>query len=187
MAGGIGALLSFGVLYLFIRNTKATLLVVASVPFSICITLAIMYFLGYTLNVLSMMGLLLAVGMLVDNSVVITESIAAQHQLTPDQPKIKNILQGVNKVSLAVMTGTLTTMIVFLPNIIGEKVQLTVFLEHVAIAICISLGASLLIAKTLLPLLLSKMSLDDLVNKKAKEKNKVSKMGLAYKNSLTWY
>ena len=187
-AGGIGALLSFGVLYLFIRNTTATLLVVASVPFSICIALAIMYLLGYSLNVLSMMGLLLAVGMLVDNSVVITESISAQHQKNPSlnkKDKIKNILQGVDKVSLAVMAGTLTTMIVFLPNIIGEKVQLTVFLEHVAIAICISLAASLLIAKTLLPLLLSKISLDKLSNTKARTK-KNNRFQDRYKSSLTW-
>ncbi|MGL1957947.1 MAG: efflux RND transporter permease subunit [Colwellia sp.] len=198
MAGAIGALLSFGVLYLFIRNTTATLLVVASVPFSICITLAIMYLLGYSLNVLSMMGLLLAVGMLVDNSVVITESISAQHQKSPDQTNVQNILQGVNKVSLAVMTGTLTTMIVFLPNIIGEKVQLTVFLEHVAIAICISLAASLLIAKTLLPLLLSKISLDSLIKKAKPAKTgktsqsirqpttQVSRLNQGYKTSLTW-
>lgn len=189
-AGGIGALLSFAVLYLFMRNTTATLLVVASVPFSICITLAIMYLLGYSLNVLSMMGLLLAVGMLVDNSVVITESISAQHQKSPSlnkKDKIKNILQGVDKVSLAVMTGTLTTMIVFLPNIIGEKVQLTVFLEHVAIAICISLAASLLIAKTLLPLLLSKISLDKLSNTQAKEGRAANnRFQERYKSSLTW-
>ena len=188
-AGAIGALLSFAVLYLFMRNTTATLLVVASVPFSICIALAVMYLLGYSLNVLSMMGLLLAVGMLVDNSVVITESISAQHQKTPNETKIKNILQGVNKVSLAVMTGTLTTMIVFLPNIIGEKVQLTVFLEHVAIAICISLAASLLIAKTLLPLLLSKISLAKLSNTKTSsnvDKKQNSRFQMRYKNSLTW-
>ena len=188
-AGAIGALLSFGVLYLFIRNTTATLLVVASVPFSICITLAIMYLLGYSLNILSMMGLLLAVGMLVDNSVVITESISAQHQKSPSMTtsgKVQNILQGVDKVSLAVMTGTLTTMIVFLPNIIGEKVQLTIFLEHVAIAICISLVASLLIAKTLLPLLLSKISLDKLTNTQNKAKYKPSRLQAKYKTSLTW-
>ncbi len=187
-AGGIGALLSFAVLYLFMRNTTATLLVVASVPFSICITLAIMYLLGYSLNVLSMMGLLLAVGMLVDNSVVITESISAQHQKTPHKTKIQNILKGVDKVSLAVMTGTLTTMIVFLPNIIGEKVQLTVFLEHVAIAICISLAASLLIAKTLLPLLLSKISLDKLSNNKkhGHDKKQNNRLQARYKHSLTW-
>lgn len=186
-AGGIGALLSFIVLYLFIRNTTATLLVVASVPFSICITLAVMYLLGYSLNILSMMGLLLAVGMLVDNSVVITESISAQHKKNPKGDKIENIQKGVNKVSLAVMIGTLTTMIVFLPNIIGEKVQLTVFLEHVAIAICISLAASLLIAKTLLPLLLSKISLDKLSNTKSAQNNdKPSRLQSKYKSGLTW-
>ena len=183
-AGGIGALLSFSVLYLFMRNTTATLLVVASVPFSICITLAVMFLLGYSLNVLSMMGLLLAVGMLVDNSVVITESIAAQHHKTPKQDKIKNILQGVDKVSLAVMAGTLTTMIVFLPNIIGEKVELTIFLEHVAIAICISLAASLLIAKTLLPLLLSRISLDSLQEKSTTAQP--SRLSTGYKKSLRW-
>ncbi len=198
MAGAIGAALSFIVLFLFLRNTTATMLVVASVPFSICITLAVMYFLGYSLNILSMMGLLLAVGMLVDNSVVITESIAAEHRANPTstkQEKIKNILQGVDKVSLAVMTGTLTTMIVFLPNIIGEKVQLTVFLEHVAIAICISLAASLLIAKTLLPLLLSKMPIENLIGKveeasdkqvEAVSEPKEKGARQRYKKSLSW-
>lgn len=191
MAGSIGAVLSFIVLFLFLRNTTATVLVVASVPFSICITLAVMYFLGYSLNILSMMGLLLAVGMLVDNSVVITESIAAEHRNNPastKQEKINNILNGVDKVSLAVMTGTLTTMIVFLPNIIGEKVQLTVFLEHVAIAICISLAASLLIAKTLLPLCLSKMPLASLAATPTKNSTKtVSKnSSMRYEKSLSW-
>ena len=207
MAGAIGAALSFIVLFLFLRNTTATVLVVASVPFSICITLAVMYFLGYSLNILSMMGLLLAVGMLVDNSVVITESIAAEHRNNPastKQEKIKNILAGVDKVSLAVMTGTLTTMIVFLPNIIGEKVELTVFLEHVAIAICISLAASLLIAKTLLPLCLSRMPLESLTAKSSQNKAKkladpatdkelnkkdrdtTQKGSARYKKSLAW-
>ncbi len=199
-AGAIGAVLSFIVLFLFLRNTTATLLVVASVPFSICITLAVMYFLGYSLNILSMMGLLLAVGMLVDNSVVITESIAAEHSKNPgvsQKAKINNILQGVNKVSLAVMAGTVTTMIVFLPNIVGQKVELTVFLEHVAIAICISLAASLFIAKTLLPLLLSKISLDSLVAKKNQthansidskqdDTPNLSKGVKLYKKTLAW-
>lgn len=154
-AGAIGALLSFIVLYLFLRNIVTTLVVVVSVPFSICITLAVMYLLGYSLNILSMMGLLLAVGMLVDNSVVVTESVMQQQHL--GKRGNDAVLSGVNKVGLAVFTGTVTTMIVFLPNIVGEKMQLTVFLEHVAIAICISLAASLLIAKTLLPLLLTKL------------------------------
>ena len=155
-AGLLGALLSILVLYGFLRNLKTTLIVVLSVPFSICITLGCMYFMGYTINILSMMGLMLAVGMLVDNAVVVTESI--QQERKHHSNAVEATKAGVGKVSLAVIAGTTTTAIVFLPNIVGVKVNLTIFLEHVAIAICISLFASLLIAQTLIPLLTSKLS-----------------------------
>ncbi|MCL1057995.1 efflux RND transporter permease subunit [Shewanella gelidimarina] len=188
-AGLIGALLSFVVLYLFIRNLKMTLVIVSSVPIAICMTLAAMYLLGYSLNILSMMGLLLAVGMLIDNAVVVTESVLQEKQLQKiaegaSQQASKNdnssVLNGVDKVSLAVLAGTLTTAIVFLPNIFGVKVELTIFLEHVAIAICISLAASLLVAKTLLPLMLSKMEFD------LPEKVHESKLQQRYLKSLNW-
>lgn len=177
-AGLIGSMLSIFVLYLFIRNFRTTLLVSASVPFAICMTLGVMYLLGYSLNILSMMGLMLAIGMLVDNAVVVTESIIQEKQ------NYKNAKQativGVNKVSLAVLSGTLTTVIVFLPNIVGEKVQLTIFLEHVAIAICIALFASLLIAQTLIPSLATRI---DLKITQAKKESKISKW---YRKTLGW-
>lgn len=154
-AGLLGSLLSLIVLYAFLRNLSSTLLVVLSVPFSICITLGCMYFMGYSINILSMMGLMLAVGMLVDNAVVVTESITQEKQNIADP--IAATKAGVAKVSLAVIAGTVTTAIVFLPNIVGAKVNVTVFLEHVAIAICISLFASLLISQTLIPLLSTKI------------------------------
>ncbi|WP_416308584.1 efflux RND transporter permease subunit [Neptunicella sp. SCSIO 80796] len=154
-AGLIGALLSIMVLYAFLRQFTTTMIVVLSVPFSICITLACMYFMGYTLNILSMMGLMLAVGMLVDNAVVVTESIFQEKEHTADP--VAATKAGVSKVSMAVIAGTATTAIVFLPNIVGKKIDLTIFLEHVAIAICISLFASLLIAQTLIPLLAAKI------------------------------
>ena len=154
-AGLLGALLSVGVLYLFLRQLSTTLIVVLSVPFAICITLGLMYVMGYSLNILSLMGLMLAVGMLVDNAVVVTESIFQERANTDDPQTASKI--GVGKVSLAVIAGTTTTAIVFLPNIVGVKIDVTVFLEHVAIAICISLFASLLIAQTLIPLLASKV------------------------------
>ncbi|GIU48481.1 acriflavin resistance protein [Shewanella sairae] len=192
-AGLIGALLSFVVLYLFLRDLKMTLVIVSSVPISICMTLAAMYFLGYSLNILSMMGLLLAVGMLIDNAVVVTESVLQEKQANRDNTsdatatyspnqgiKSSAILRGVDKVSLAVLAGTLTTAIVFLPNIFGVKVELTIFLEHVAIAICISLAASLLVAKTLLPLMLSKLSF------KVKPVAKKSRLQTGYQTSLNW-
>ena len=185
-AGLIGALLSFVVLYLFLRDLKMTLVIVSSVPIAICMTLAAMYFLGYSLNILSMMGLLLAVGMLIDNAVVVTESVLQEKQAETTGSNVTQaikssaILRGVDKVSLAVLAGTLTTAIVFLPNIFGVKVELTIFLEHVAIAICISLAASLLVAKTLLPLMLSKL------NFSAKPKTRSSRLQTRYQKSLDW-
>lgn len=148
LAGLLGALLSIIVLYAYLRQLVTTLIVVTSVPVAIFLTLGVMYLLGYSLNILSMMGLMLAIGMLVDNAVVVTESIQQEG----------DALEGVNKVALAVIAGTLTTAIVFLPTIFGAKVEITVMLEHVAIAICISLLASLLVSQTLIPLLASKLS-----------------------------
>ncbi|CAM4142004.1 efflux RND transporter permease subunit [Shewanella aquimarina] len=179
-AGLIGALLSFAVLYLFLRNLKMTLVVVSSVPISLCMTLAGMYFLGYSLNILSMMGLLLAVGMLIDNAVVVSESVLQEKQHQGKASTSEAVLTGVNKVALAVLAGTLTTAIVFLPNIFGVKVELTIFLEHVAIAICISLAASLLVAKTLIPLMLTKLHFDIDTNPKQ------SKLESFYERSLAW-
>ena len=177
-AGLVGALLSVIVLYFFLRQFRATMIVVLSVPFSICITLGAMYFFGYTLNILSMMGLLLAVGMLVDNSVVVTESIYHERESNSDVKQAT--LAGVSKVSLAMIAGTATTMIVFLPNIIGQKIDVTVFLEHVAIAICISLFASLLIAQTLIPLLSTRLKT------KPVKQNAPSKWIMRYKRMVEW-
>lgn len=180
LSGLVGALLSFVVLYLFLRNLKMTLVVVSSVPISIGMTLAAMYLLGYSLNILSMMGLLLAIGMLIDNAVVVTESVLQEKQGKLPKDNQTSVITGVDKVALAVLAGTLTTAIVFLPNIFGVKVELTIFLEHVAISICISLAASLLVAKTLIPLMLTKFHFDIAPQK---ETNKLQNF---YKKSLNW-
>lgn len=179
-AGLLGAALSLIVLYAFLRNIPMTLIVVLSVPFSIFITLGLMYVMGYSLNILSMMGLMLAVGMLVDNAVVITESIFHEKDNGADDETATKA--GVSKVSLAVIAGTITTAIVFLPNIVGKKIDVTVFLEHVAIAIIISLFASLLIAQTLIPLLTSKIK-----HTPTKKRDKgPSKIYRFYEKSLNW-
>lgn len=178
-AGLLGALLSILVLYGFLRHFPSTMIVVLSVPFSICITLGFMFFFGYSINILSLMGLMLAVGMLVDNAVVVTESIyqeKGKHGNAEEDTKA-----GVSKVSLAVIAGTATTAIVFLPNIVGTKVNVTVFLEHVAIAICISLFASLLIAQTLIPLLTTKIK-----PPKAPKVKKPNKIKIQYERFLRW-
>lgn len=180
-AGGFGALLSIIVLYLFLRDWRTTLIIVVSVPIAICLTLGAMYLLGYSLNILSMMGLMLAIGMLIDNAVVVTESIQQEQQATGKVQDKETVIAGTSRVSLAIIAGTLTTAIVFLPNIFGETDQITIFLEHVAIAICISLLASLLIAQTLIPLLLSKIKL-----RVSSEPAKPGLFKRGYLSSLRW-
>jgi hydrophobic/amphiphilic exporter-1 (mainly G- bacteria), HAE1 family len=155
-AGLVGALLAIIVLYLFLRQVSTTLIVTASVPFSLMITLGALYFAGLTLNILSMMGLMLAVGMLVDNAVVVTESIFRHRSERPDEP-VAATLAGVREVGLAVIAGTATTVIVFLPIMFGTKTDITVFLTHVAVTIIVALLASLLIAQTLVPMLASRV------------------------------
>jgi HAE1 family hydrophobic/amphiphilic exporter-1 len=153
-SGLIGGCLAVFVLFFFLRRFSTTFIVALAVPLSLLITLTFMYFLGVTLNILSMMGLMLAVGMLVDNAVVVTESIHRHQTLDPKSKT--TITTGVSEVSLAITAGTLTTAIVFLPNIVSANDNISIYLKHVAITICIALGVSLLLAQTIVPLLASK-------------------------------
>jgi HAE1 family hydrophobic/amphiphilic exporter-1 len=155
-AGLIGACLSFFMLLLFLRHLPTTAIVSLAVPASLLVTLAAMYFLGLSLNILTMMGMLLAIGMLVDNSVVITESIFRHRQLRPGHP-VEATIAGVKEVGVATLAGTFSTIIVFLPLVFGEKNQMSIFLVHVAVPIVVAMLASLVVAQTLIPMLAARM------------------------------
>lgn len=154
-AGLIGASLAFMVLFLFLRNWPTTMIVTLAVPFSLIITLAAMYFFGLSINILSMMGMLLSIGMLVDNAVVVTEGVFRHRQLTPDKP-LDATLAGVKEVGVAVMAGTASSVAVFVPLLVGERTEATIFLAHVAIPIVVAMIASLIVAQTLIPMLLAR-------------------------------
>jgi HAE1 family hydrophobic/amphiphilic exporter-1 len=157
-AGLFGGLLAIIVLYLFLRQVSTTLIVIASIPFSLLITLGAMYFAGMSLNILSMMGLMLAVGMLVDNAVVVTESVFRHRNEDRENP-FKATMKGVHEVGLAIIAGTATTIVVFAPIIFGVKTDIMVFLTQVAITIIVALLASLLIAQTLVPMLAARVAI----------------------------
>jgi HAE1 family hydrophobic/amphiphilic exporter-1 len=180
-AGLVGGLLAIIVLYLFLRQFSTTLIVTASVPFSILITLGALYFFGLTLNILSMMGLMLAVGMLVDNAVVITESIFRERSEGHDSPQASTV-KGVKEVGLAVIAGTATTIIVFAPIIFGTKTDIMVFLTHVAVTIIVALLASLLIAQTLVPMLAARVAVPPRPTSGAM----ISRLTRRYERALTW-
>ncbi|MEZ4698919.1 MAG: efflux RND transporter permease subunit [Rhodothermales bacterium] len=181
-SGLIGALFSLIVLYLFLRRMSTTLIVTLAVPVSIIITLGALYFTGLSLNILSMMGLMLAVGMLVDNAVVVTESVHRHQTLDPDQP-VEATRRGVKEVALAVTAGTITTGIVFLPFIVSPADEVTLFLKHVAISICIALGISLILSMTVVPLLMARLkpAPQDL-----EKKTYIDRIVLRYDRVLTW-
>jgi HAE1 family hydrophobic/amphiphilic exporter-1 len=155
-AGLIGAFFSIIVLYAFLRQIQTTLMVTIAVPAAMSIALAVMYFMEISLNILSMMGLLLAIGMLIDNAVVVVENIYHKRETDPDPRRAA--LEGTSEVGLAITAGTLTTIIVFLPNIFGVQNQITIFLSHVAIAIVVSMLASLFIAVTMIPMVAARIA-----------------------------
>lgn len=179
-AGMIGGLFSIMVLYFFLRQFSTTLIVALAVPFSLIVTLGFLYFLDLSLNILSMMGLMLAIGMLVDNAVVITENIHRNQHRIPDRKKAT--LSGVKQVGMAVTAGTLTTIIVFLPNIISEESMIATQMYHVAITIIISLVASLFISLTVIPLLTSRVP----PPKPSSKKQITDRLEVKYEQLLNW-
>ncbi|HEX7063316.1 MAG TPA: efflux RND transporter permease subunit [Woeseiaceae bacterium] len=155
-AGVIGALLAIAVLYVFLRQLSSTLIVTACIPFALTITLGVLYFTGLSLNILTMMGLMLAVGMLVDNAVVIVESVFHHRAQDPARP-FEATLTGVGEVGLAVLAGTATTVIVFVPIMFGVKTEISIFLTHVSVTIIVALVTSLIVAQTLVPMLAARI------------------------------
>lgn len=153
-SGILGASFSIIVLFFFLRQFSTTMIVATAVPFSLIVTLGFFFFLDISLNILSMMGLMLAVGMLVDNAVVVTENIH-RHQHKGDNPA-KSAIIGAKEVGIAVTAGTLTSVVVFLPNIVNESF-IKQHMYYVGMPIIISLIASLLISLTVIPLLTSKI------------------------------
>jgi HAE1 family hydrophobic/amphiphilic exporter-1 len=179
-SGLIGGCFAVLVLFFFLRRFATTFTVALAVPLSLLITLTFMYFTGITLNILTMMGLMLAIGMLVDNAVVVTESIH-RHQMLERSP-IEAIRIGVKEVALAITAGTATTAIVFLPNIVSADNEISIYLKHVGLTICIALGVSLLLAQTIVPLLASKIKPPE---KKAKT-TVIDKLLGSYVRALGW-
>jgi HAE1 family hydrophobic/amphiphilic exporter-1 len=154
-SGAVGALLAVGILYYFLRRLDSTLIVSLSIPFSIVAACGVIYFAGGTLNILSMMGLMLGVGMLVDNAVVVLEAVDRKHRVEPDPKAAARI--GAREVTMAVASSTLTTVIVFLPLIVGTGTELTAWLGEVGLAISVALLCSLVSSLTLIPLMASRL------------------------------
>ena len=143
-----GGMLAFLVLFVFLRNIKASLIVAGSMPISIMVAFSLMYFNGITLNMLSLGGLALGIGMLVDNAIVVIENIYSQLQKKKDLKEASKA--GASEVSGAIFSSTLTTVAVFLPMVFVVGVAGQLFKE-LAFTVTFSLVASLVVALSLIP------------------------------------
>ncbi len=153
-AAGMGIILAILILTLFLRNFWSTLIVVFSIPISIIATFNLMYFNDLTLNIMTLGGLALGAGMLVDNSIVVMENIYRHLRLGED-PK-EAAVAGTSEVSIAILASTATTVIVFLPIIYVHGIGAELFKEQ-AFTVAFSLVSSLIVAFLLIPAAASKL------------------------------
>jgi HAE1 family hydrophobic/amphiphilic exporter-1 len=150
----IGGILAILILFVFLRNVRSTLIIGISIPVSIISVFSLMYFGGLTLNIVSLGGLSLGVGMLVDNSIVVLENIYRFRQNGYSSKEAAD--QGASEVGLAILASTLTTVAVFLPVVFVEGIAADVF-KDMALTVTFSLLASLIVALTVVPMLSSKL------------------------------
>ena len=193
--GYIGAMLAVLVLFLFLRSIRSTLIIGTAIPISIIATFILIYFSGLTLNMLSLGGLALGIGMMVDSAIVILENIYRHRQ--EGYGRIEAAKLGASEVGTAVMASTLTTVAVFLPIVYVEGLASQLF-RPLALTVSFSLIASLTIALSFIPMLSSKLLIvENNGNDHGKPKNffqrlskkwadALDKLDIKYQGLLQW-
>ena len=152
--GIVGAILAMLILFLFLKSIRPTLVIVISIPISVISTFILLYISNTTLNMISMGGLALGVGMMVDNAIVVLENIYRHRK--EGKNRFEAALTGTKEVGGAIIASTLTTVVVFVPIVFTEGLAAEVFKE-MALTVTFSLVASLAVALTIVPMLSSKM------------------------------
>lgn len=176
---GWGALFSVLILYLFLRDLRPTVITLCSIPISVIFAVVLMYFTGVTINMISLSGLAVAVGMLVDNSVVVIENIYRLR--AKGATVIQAAVSGARQVLGAITASTLTTVCVFLPIVFVEGITKQLFTD-LALTMTYSLLASLIVALTLVPAMASGM----LRKEKPQKPGLLDRVYPAYRKAVSW-
>lgn len=174
-----GALFAVIVLFIFLRDIRPTFITLCSIPVSVIFAVVLMYFSGISLNMMSLSGLSIAVGMLVDNSIVVIENI--YRLKSKGESVAKAAISGAVQVAGAITASTLTTICVFLPIVFVDGLTRTLFVD-MALTLGYSLVASLIIALTFVPATASKILKKD-IKKKPENPNGIT---AKYKKAVTW-
>ena len=176
---GWGALFAVLILYLFLRDLRPTVITLCSIPISVIFAVVLMYFSGVTINMISLSGLAVAVGMLVDNSVVVIENIYRLR--AKGATVIQAAVSGARQVLGAITASTLTTVCVFLPIVFVEGITKQLFTD-LALTMTYSLLASLIVALTLVPAMASGM----LRKEKPQKPGLLDRVYPAYRKAVSW-
>tara|TARA_R110000796_G_scaffold70119_38_gene159794 strand:- start:3532 stop:6732 length:3201 start_codon:yes stop_codon:yes gene_type:complete len=154
-----GSLLAMLVIYLFLRDIIATLIISISIPFSVIATFNMMYFADISLNIMSLGGIALAIGLLVDNAIVVLENI--DRYKSQGMSKVEAAVTGCKEVSGAIFASTLTTLAVFVPLVFVDGIAGALFADQ-ALTVTFALLASLFVALTAIPMLASRQGFTSL-------------------------
>ncbi|NMB26703.1 MAG: efflux RND transporter permease subunit [Tissierellia bacterium] len=190
----IGSILAISILYIFLKNIRTTLIIGIAIPISLIASFILLYFNGITLNMMTLGGLALAVGMLVDSAIVVLENIYRFR--TEGYSRIEAAIEGASEVGMAITASTLTTIAVFLPIVFIEGI-IGIMFKDFAMTVTLSLVASLLVALTLIPMLSSKILKVESDEKGTGKKKKLQsvynvfdgmfkKLENRYRNLLIW-
>ena len=150
----LGSLLAVLILYIFLKNIRTTLIIGIAIPISLITSFILLYFNGITLNIMTLGGLALAVGMLVDSAIVVLENIFRFN--SEGHSREESAIEGASEVGMAITASTLTTIAVFVPIMFVEGIVGTIFRDF-ALTVTLSLAASLVVSLTLIPMLSSKI------------------------------
>jgi multidrug efflux pump subunit AcrB len=153
----LGALLATTILYFFLRSGRATLMAVLGIPLCVVVAFLGLLLAGRTVNVISLAGIAFAIGMTLDNSIVVLESI--ENELRKGKTRCDASLAGITQVWPAVLASTLTTILVFLPVLFVEQEAGQLY-SDIAVAISAAILASMLVAITLIPTILARLGID---------------------------
>lgn len=178
LLGGVFAMI---VLFLFLRNVRSPLIVGVSIPYSVVVTFVLMFFAGFSLNIMTLGALALGIGMLVDNSIVVIENI--YRHLSMGKSRKQAASEGAKEVGGAITASTLTTVAVFLPVVFISGLIGEIFTEF-ALTISFSLFASLVVALTVVPMMASRMLKEPKGNLEARRRR--SKSRSRFKRSVEW-
>jgi len=148
----VGGILAIGIMFLFLRNWRPTLAISLAIPISVVATMVSIYLAKFSLNIMTLGGLALGVGMLVDNSIVVIENIYRHIEL--GEKKVEAAKVGASEVAMAITASTLTTIAVFFPMIFAEGMT-GILVRGLALTVAFSLAASLFVSLTIVPAIAS--------------------------------